>query len=116
MTIRVVHCQREDYDLYIGRAMPRYKLKASLLANPYQGATAVEAFRQHFTSKPSLQRYVEEMYEAHRLAQKVMGRTGAAAAPFTLGCWCKTAETPLVPCHGDVIRDYLLGKFHEAAS
>ena len=31
----VVHCKKEKYDVYIGRAVPRSGLKASIWGNPF---------------------------------------------------------------------------------
>ena len=31
----VVHCKKEKYDVYIGRAVPRSGLKASVWGNPF---------------------------------------------------------------------------------
>ena len=31
----VVHCKKEQYDVYIGRAVPRSGLKASVWGNPF---------------------------------------------------------------------------------
>lgn len=101
--IRIVHCQKADYHIYIGRAMPRYGLPASPLENPYRKGDAVKAFRQHFYSRPSLQDYARTHYQAHMAAEP--------QTPWVLGCWCKTPEAPDAPCHGDVVRDYLNGVY-----
>jgi hypothetical protein len=45
MSGRVVHCQKEPYDVYIARAAPRFGLKRSKWANPYPLLGASEADR-----------------------------------------------------------------------
>jgi len=35
MSRLVVHCKKEKYDVYIGRAVPRSGLKASVWGNPF---------------------------------------------------------------------------------
>lgn len=79
---RVVHCQREKYDVYIGRP--------SRWGNPFpvpkgydrkaDPERILDRYEAHVRSRPDL------MASLHELAGK------------TLGCWC----APQV-CHGDVL-------------
>lgn len=81
---KVVHCKKEPYDVYIGRAMPRQKLKGSIWANPFkigQDGTrdeVIEKYRQYVLGKPELLAQIES------LRGKV------------LGCWCSPLR-----CHGE---------------
>ncbi len=85
---RVVHCQREPYDVYIGRAVPRKKLKASPWANPFmigQDGTRDEViakYRAWLATQPDLLAALPEL----------RGKT--------LGCWCYP-ET----CHGEILAE-----------
>lgn len=78
MTCRVVHCKRQDYDIYIGRL--------SKWGNPFREgrdgtrAEVIARYEKWIKTQPRL------MSQLHELRDKV------------LGCWC----APL-PCHGDVL-------------
>jgi len=75
---RVVHCKKEDYDVYIGRP--------GLWGNPFiigedgSREEVIDKYRQYLLGNRAL------MDSLHMLKGK------------TLGCWC----APL-PCHGDVL-------------
>lgn len=76
--MRVVHCKKEKYDVYIGRP--------SKWGNPYQigkDGTREECIRK---------------YKAWLLLQNVLLQDLQDLRGKTLGCWC----SPL-PCHGDVL-------------
>ena len=83
---RVVHCMRESYDVYIGRANRRYRLAASPWANPYREGRdgdrerVIAKYEDWLRSQPALMAALPE------LRGKV------------LGCWCAPE-----PCHGDVL-------------
>ncbi|WP_429726407.1 DUF4326 domain-containing protein [Alicyclobacillus sendaiensis] len=89
-TSRVVHCRREPYDVYIGRAVPRFGLRQSKWANPFRigkdgtREECIAKYREYLLSRPELLEDLEEL----------RGKT--------LGCWCKPA-----PCHGDVLVELL---------
>jgi len=78
--IRVVHCKKERYDVYIGRP--------SKWGNPYEigkDGTREEVilkYRRHVRRSPKLMAALPE------LKGKV------------LGCWCKPKA-----CHGDVLKE-----------
>lgn len=82
----VVHCLRDPYDIYIGRAMPKYGLTASPWANPFRigrdgtREEVVAKFEAYLLRSPGLMEHLPEL----------RGRV--------LGCWC----APL-SCHGDVL-------------
>lgn len=78
--MKVVHCKKEKYDVYIGRP--------SKWGNPYVVGEAgtrtecIEKYRKYILGSPSLLREVAEL----------RGKT--------LGCWC----APLT-CHGDILME-----------
>lgn len=78
--MKVVHCKKEPYDVYIGRG--------SKWGNPFSigkdgtREEVIEKYRQYIMGSPQL---LKDLYE---LKGKI------------LGCWCK----PLA-CHGDVLLD-----------
>lgn len=82
---RVVHCKREDYDIYIGRP--------SKWGNPFKigedGARqeVIRKYREYILSNDEL---LKDLYE-------LKGKT--------LGCWCKPSA-----CHGDVLVDLIEGR------
>lgn len=85
--MKVVHCKKERYDVYIGRP--------SKWGNPFT----------HITSKETLAQYIVPTREAAVAAYEGWVRSQPllmAALPElkdkTLGCWC----APL-SCHGDVL-------------
>ncbi|SFV09685.1 DUF4326 domain-containing protein [Alicyclobacillus macrosporangiidus] len=83
---RVVHCRREPFDVYIGRAVPRLGLRRSKWANPYRigrdgtREECIRKYREYVLGRPDLMEALGE------LRGKV------------LGCWCSPE-----PCHGDVL-------------
>ena len=85
---KVVNLKNEPYDIYIGRANGRYKLKRSDWHNPFHigmdgtREEVIEKYRNYILGRANL---------LERLAELVGKR---------LGCWCKPE-----PCHGDVLVD-----------
>jgi hypothetical protein len=86
---KVVHCRKEDYDVYIGRPSKwgnpfshRYGTRAKFTVKTRE--EAVEAYRVWITKGPG-RRLLKDL---HELKGKV------------LGCWCK----PLA-CHGDILAE-----------
>ena len=79
MIMRVVHCKKEPFDVYIGRP--------SVWGNPF--VIGRDGDRDEVVAK----------YREWLLGQPVL--VAAARADLkgkTLGCWCKPAA-----CHGDVL-------------
>jgi hypothetical protein len=89
LATRVVHCQRERYDIYIGRAMPRHGLKASKWGNP---------FPLPRTHTPQQRAEVVAKYERWLLSQPELVAALPELRGKVLGCWCSPN-----PCHGDVL-------------
>lgn len=92
---RVVHCRREPYDVYVGRAVPRARLAASKWGNPFHigrdgtREQVIASYREYLLAQPDL------LAELPQLRGK------------RLGCWCAplgglTASDPLV-CHGQIL-------------
>lgn len=88
----VVHNQHQDFDVYIGRAVPEYGLPASRWGNPFvmtddsdtERRRVIAAYRTWIVTQPELMDAIEEL----------RGRR--------LGCWCAPK-----PCHGDVLVELL---------
>jgi hypothetical protein len=82
----VVHCQREPYDVYIGRAMPRFSLAGSKWANPLRAGNdgdrrgVIAKYERCLGGEPELMAALPEL----------RGKT--------LGCWFAPQ-----PCHGDLL-------------
>lgn len=84
----VVHCQKSDYNIYIGRQ--NRNLPQSKWANPFMigkngnRTECIEKYRDWIKSQPQL------LEDIHELEGKV------------LGCWCKPQD-----CHGDILIELL---------
>jgi len=75
----VVHCQKERYDIYIGRG--------SKWGNPFPIPP--------WTREESLAKYEEWIQTQSWLLKDIVGELKGK----TLGCWCK----PKYACHGDIL-------------
>lgn len=86
MKTKVVHVLKAPYDIYIGRANPRYNLPESIWHNPFhigKDGTREECIVKYFyhvVTNPYL------MSQLHTLKGK------------TLACWCDPLS-----CHGHVL-------------
>lgn len=84
----VVHCQRDPYDVYVGRAMPRFRLAGSKWGNPSREWDA-DDYERHLLSRKDLIAQLPEL----------RGRV--------LACWCAPpGGLPLVRpfmCHAQVL-------------
>mgnify|MGYP003745418039 CR=1 FL=1 len=87
MRCRVVHCKKEDFDIYIGRP--------SKWGNPFSHEEKTIAKWKVSSRYIAIQRYKEWittgdgkhlLKDLHELKNK------------TLGCWCKPKS-----CHGDIL-------------
>ena len=79
---RVVHCKKEEYDVYIGR--PGKWGNPFMLHSRTTRKKVIEDFREWVVQQPKL------MADLHELEGK------------TLGCWCAPKA-----CHGDVLIELL---------
>lgn len=94
---KVVHSQKSDYDVYIGRPSKwgnpfTHKNDGKTLAKYVVGSRkeAIEAFEEYITNGEG-KHLLEDL---HELKDK------------TLGCWCKPKS-----CHGDVLVKLINEKF-----
>ena len=93
MTPRVVHCKRDEFDVYIGRGSRwgnPYSHKEGTLAEHVVGSRteAIQKFEEYLLSNQDLMSSLEEL----------KGKT--------LGCWCKPKS-----CHGDILLRYANGPY-----
>jgi len=91
MTPKVVHCKKEEFDVYVGRGSKwgnPYSHKEGTLAEHVVGSRreAIEKFEEYLLSNEDL------MSSLNELKGKV------------LGCWCKPKS-----CHGDILLRYANG-------
>lgn len=91
MIPRVVHCKKEEFDVYVGRGSKwgnPYSHKEGTLAEHVVGSRseAIQKFEEHLLSNQNLMSSLEEL----------KGKT--------LGCWCKPKS-----CHGDILLRYANG-------
>ena len=88
----VVHHQVDEYDVYIGRAVPELGIGDSKWGNPFVMANesdaererAINAYREWVVAQPELLGSLEELRSKR------------------LGWWCAPK-----PCHGDVLGELL---------
>jgi hypothetical protein len=88
----VVHNQHDEYDVYIGRAVPEMGVDASKWGNPFVMADdsdadrtrVINAYREWIVTQPELMASLEEL----------RGRR--------LGCWCAPLRS-----HGNVLVELL---------
>lgn len=85
---RVVHCMREQYDVYIGRAIIRLGLLQSKWANPFH------------IGKDGTREEVIEKYKDYFWGRKDLVGSIGELKDKTLGCWCKPKA-----CHGDFLAE-----------
>lgn len=91
MIPKVVHCKKEEFDIYVGRGSKwgnPYSHKEGTLAEHVVGSRreAIEKFEEYLLSNEDL------MSSLNELKGKV------------LGCWCKPKS-----CHGDILLKYANG-------
>ncbi|MFW9871651.1 MAG: DUF4326 domain-containing protein [Candidatus Thorarchaeota archaeon] len=75
---KVVHCKKENYDIYIGRP--------SKWGNPYK------------IGKDGTRKEVMKKYKNHIRTNKKLMNELSELEGKTLGCWCKPKS-----CHGDIL-------------
>ena len=76
--MKVVHCKREPYDVYIGRP--------SKWGNPFE------------IGRDGTREQVIEKFREYLISNQVLMRDLSELRGKTLGCWCKPEA-----CHGDVL-------------
>jgi len=91
---RIVHVKLFPFDVYIGRSHKDFP-NGSKWGNPFIAGKhgtiweVLTQYKQHILSSPELLKSLPE------LENKIMG------------CWCKVANDPFRPCHGDVLIEIL---------
>lgn len=88
MTSLVVHCKKSKYDVYIGRAVPRSGLKASVWGNPF------------IIGKDGSRDEVMKKYRAWLLSNPELLSQLPALKGKILGCWCAPEA-----CHGEILAE-----------
>lgn len=88
---RVVHCKREEYDIYIGR--PSKWGNPFVIGKDGNRQEVIRKYREYILSKDEL------LKDLHELKGKV------------LGCWCSPSA-----CHGDVLVDLIEGRIVDEKS
>ena len=91
MTPRVVHCKKEEFDVYIGRG--------SVWGNPYSHREGTLAEHIVGSRSEAIQKYEEYLLSNEDLMRRLPELKGKV-----LGCWCKPKS-----CHGDVLLKYANG-------
>lgn len=76
--MRVVHCKKEPYDVYIGR--PSKWGNPFIIGKDGTREEVIRKYKEYILSKPELMNDLVEL----------KGKT--------LGCWCKPER-----CHGDIL-------------
>lgn len=91
----MVHCKKENYDIYIGRGKDPKTGKIGIWGNPFvigkdgERDFVILKYKLWLNTQPHLLR------EIHTLSGKI------------LGCWCDTG----VNCHGDILRELSVSKY-----
>ena len=83
--MKVVHCKKEPYDVYIGRP--------SKWGNPFSHKEGTSAKFKVSTREEAVEKYKEWILAQPNLLNSLDELKGK-----TLGCWCKPKA-----CHGDVL-------------
>jgi hypothetical protein len=91
MTPRVVHCKKEEFDVYVGRG--------SRWGNPYSHKEGTLAEHVVGSRSEAIQKFEEYLLSNEELMGSLSELKGK-----TLGCWCKPKS-----CHGDILLRYANG-------
>ena len=91
MTPRVVHCKKEEFDVYVGRG--------SRWGNPYSHKEGTLAEHVVGSRSEAIQKFEEYLLSNEELMESLSELKGK-----TLGCWCKPKS-----CHGDILLRYANG-------
>ena len=91
MTPKVVHCKREEFDVYVGRG--------SKWGNPYSHKVGTLAEHVVGSRTEAIQKFEEYLLSNEELMVSLPDLKGKI-----LGCWCKPKS-----CHGDILLRYANG-------
>lgn len=84
----VVHCMRDEYDIYIGRPNPKVKSHDAKWGNPF-------IIGRDGTREEVIEKYKRWLASQHTLLADLPSLKGKV-----LGCWCAPQT-----CHGDVLAE-----------
>lgn len=87
---RVVHCRREDYDIYVGRGKCPRTGEEGLFGNPF-------VIGKDGDREDCIRKY-EEYIRAEIARDNLVKLAVKCLFTLTLGCWCSPK-----PCHGDIL-------------
>jgi hypothetical protein len=94
----VVHCMRDDYDVYIGRGKDPHTREWGEWGNPFSHRESASAMVTKANSvEEAIERYKADLWKRLRDGRLSVGKL-AALKGKTLGCWCAPG-----PCHGEVL-------------
>lgn len=99
---KVVHCKRESFDVYIGRAGKNQK--PSKYGNPFSHLEASAGLVKVATRDEAVESYRKWILgeiTVPGLTAPTIEEIRADLAGKTLGCWCSPQS-----CHGDVLMDF----------
>jgi hypothetical protein len=91
MIPRVVHCKKEEFDVYVGRG--------SKWGNPYSHKEGTLAEHVVGSRSEAIQKFEDYLLSNEELMESLSELKGK-----TLGCWCKPKS-----CHGDILLRYANG-------
>jgi hypothetical protein len=105
--MKIVHVNKEPYDIYIGRGKCPATGRLSIWGNPFSHIADKETLAQFIVSSrdEAISRYREYLLNNEALMASIMELDGKI-----LGCWCiRDADNPPIPyiCHGQVIIEVL---------
>jgi hypothetical protein len=94
----VVHCMRDDYDVYIGRGKDPNSQAWGEWGNPFSHRDSGSAMVTKANSvEEAIERYKADLWQRLK-SGKLSVEKLAALKGKTLGCWCAPS-----PCHGEVL-------------
>lgn len=94
MNPRVVHCKKEEFDVYIGRGIMGGVVNK--WGNPYSHREGTLARYMVSTREEAIANY-----ETYLLGNEELMAALPELRGKTLGCWCKPKS-----CHGDILLKY----------
>jgi hypothetical protein len=94
----VVHCMRDDYDVYIGRGKDPHTREWGEWGNPFSHRQSASATVTKANSvEEAIERYKADLWKRLRDGRLSVEKL-ATLRGKTLGCWCAPG-----PCHGEVL-------------
>jgi hypothetical protein len=94
MKPRVVHCKKEEFDVYIGRGI--WNGEKSKWGNPFSHKEETLAEFKVSSRKEAILKFEEYLLSNKNLMDSLEELRGKV-----LGCWCKPKS-----CHGDILIKY----------